>query len=109
MTAGFPASSQALDRNDLDLVAEISGAFHQGLDHALHSPGPGPVILREVQNAHDPGNLGCLERPLGLYSAVVPATSPEIPIAVNREIRLRPAIADVRVCHFVSISAGVRL
>ena len=29
------------------------------------------------------GNLGCSERPLGLYSAVVPATSPEIPIAVN--------------------------
>ncbi len=41
-------------------------------------------------------NLGCLERPLGLYSAVVPATSPEIPIAVNLR---NPLATSPRLCQ----------
>ena len=66
----FPARPEALDRHHLDLVAEVGRAFRQGLDHALHAPGPGPVVLGEVQNAHEPWcNLGCSERPLGLYSS----------------------------------------
>ena len=83
MAAGFAAPSQAFDRHHLDLVTEFGRAFGQRLNHALHAPGPGPVVLREVQNAHGSGHLGWSERPFGLYSHLVPATSPDIPTAVN--------------------------
>ena len=49
----LPALPRLFDRHDLDLVAQVRRAFGESLDHPFHAAGARPVVLREMENAHE--------------------------------------------------------
>src|SRR5206468_1492591 len=86
------APASALHGDHLDMVPEIGRSFRQRLHHTLHAARARPVVLREVQNAHGCCPSGGETGPSVYISVVGPATSPDIPTAVNLRIHCGEAL-----------------
>ena len=105
--AGLPAPAPALDRHDLHLVPEIGRAFGEPLDHPLHAARTAASSTSRGGGCAWLGEPRVVRAALWVYSRVAPATSLDIPIAVNLRNRLRPTIAYNGVCRRTNCIKGV--